>query len=308
VQEKAGACDAWTNAGPAARGCWVCGHSGGDCITHFGTAKGGKIAQHPGLGALFPEIPPSRRPPDFGLHGVKNLVVGGLKAVQAMAQGEGWALARVIRVVQPHLDKARIKAGTCSHSQLLHGDSKALRIEAGAAAELLTSGGWEGMLGDMTDALGDKMDVVKRWWGGLGKTAKVSWKLGFLEEKELRQLKVDLGELTKCHVELGWKVNLWTHLWCDHMYPFARKWGGVGFFACFAVEERHKRFKRDVRHSMKGMVNRWGDNGWVVVVGNDNIDHNLLGRGYNVWSRSWTRQRAAHWFRRGWVSRRGRKR
>ena len=35
---------------------------------------------------------------------------------------------------------------------------------------------------------------------------------------------------------LNWPKMLWSHLWLDDMYFFARKWRILSKFSCFAME------------------------------------------------------------------------
>ena len=51
------------------------------------------------------------------------------------------------------------------------------------------------------------------------------------------------------HNELQWGKLLWTHLWIDHMYFFAKKWRMLSKFSCFTMEGSHWRLNRMLRNS-----------------------------------------------------------
>ena len=66
----------------------------------------------------------------------------------------------------------------------------------------------------------------------------------------------DLGRLRNpsiamgtAHNELQWGKPLWTHLWIDHVYYFAKKWRILSKFSCFAMEGSHRALKRMLRNS-----------------------------------------------------------
>ena len=66
----------------------------------------------------------------------------------------------------------------------------------------------------------------------------------------------NVGRLHECSIRMG-RAHLvlqrpkllWSHLWIDHLYFFARKWRILTKFACFAMEGSHRRLKRMLRNS-----------------------------------------------------------
>ena len=78
---------------------------------------------------------------------------------------------------------------------------------------------------------------------------------------------------------------LWSHLWIDHMYFFARTWRILSKFSCFAMEGSHRRLKRMLRHS-GGLSLLCGCLGVQVVVDNHTIDDSLRAEGWDVTKRS----------------------
>ena len=85
----------------------------------------------------------------------------------------------------------------------------------------------------------------------------------------------------KAHLVLQWPKLLWSHLWIDHMYFFARKWRILSKFSCFAMEGIHRRLKRMLRNC-RGLGLLRGRLGVQVVVDNHTIDDNLLREGWDV--------------------------
>ena len=95
----------------------------------------------------------------------------------------------------------------------------------------------------------------------------------------------DLGQLRNhgiatgtAHNELQWGKLLWTHLWIDHMYYFAKKWGILSKFSYFATEGSHRRLKCMLRNS-GGLSLLRGRLGVQVVVDNHTIDDSLWSHG-----------------------------
>ena len=64
---------------------------------------------------------------------------------------------------------------------------------------------------------------------------------------------------------LQWPKLLWSHVWIDHMYFFARKWRILSKFSCFAMEGSHHKLKRTLRNS-GGLSLLRGRLGVLVVV------------------------------------------
>ena len=102
----------------------------------------------------------------------------------------------------------------------------------------------------------------------------------------------DLGRLRRhsiamgaAHYELQWGKLLWTHLWINHMYFFAKKWRTLSKFSCFALEGSHRRLKRMLRNS-GGLSLLRGRLGVQVVVDNHTIDDSLWSHGWDATKRA----------------------
>ena len=87
------------------------------------------------------------------------------------------------------------------------------------------------------------------------------------------------------HNELQWGKLLWTHLWIDHMYFFAKKWIILSNFSCFAMEGSHRRLKRMLRSSGSLSLLQ-GRLGVQVVVDNHTIDDSLWWHGWDATKRA----------------------
>ena len=87
------------------------------------------------------------------------------------------------------------------------------------------------------------------------------------------------------HNELQWGKLLWTHLWIDHMYYFAKKWRMLSKFSCFTMEGSHRRLKRMLRNS-GGLSLLRGRLGVQVVVDNHTIDDSLWSHGCDATKRA----------------------
>ena len=85
----------------------------------------------------------------------------------------------------------------------------------------------------------------------------------------------------KAHLLLEWPKLLWSHLWIDHMYFFARQWRNLSKFSCFAMAGGHRRLKRMLRNS-GGLSLLHGRLGVQVVVDNHTIDDSLCAEGWVV--------------------------
>ena len=96
----------------------------------------------------------------------------------------------------------------------------------------------------------------------------------------------DLGRLQNHGIAMGTAHNelqrgklLWTLLWIDHMYYFAKKWRILSKVSCFAMEGSHRRLKRILRKRAGRSLLR-GRPEVQVVVDNHTIDDSL-------WSHWW---------------------
>ena len=97
----------------------------------------------------------------------------------------------------------------------------------------------------------------------------------------LRNHSITMGT---AHNELQWGKLLWTHLWIDHMYYFAKKWRILSKFSCFAMEGSHRRVKRMSRNSEDLSLLRGGPR-VQLVVDNHTIDDSLWSHGRDATKR-----------------------
>ena len=74
-------CGAFTSKAESITVCWLCGRNRRDCLAAFGTGTCPLLERSTWSGMLLQSIPPSRRPPDFGLHGVHRNVHAGLEGL-----------------------------------------------------------------------------------------------------------------------------------------------------------------------------------------------------------------------------------
>ena len=78
--------------------------------------------------------------------------------------------------------------------------------------------------------------------------------------------------------KLQWGKLLWTHLWIDHMYFFAKKWRILSKISSFAMGWSHRRLKRMLRNS--GGLSLLRGRLWVqVAVDNPTTDDSLVAHG-----------------------------
>ena len=81
-----------------------------------------------------------------------------------------------------------------------------------------------------------------------------------------------------------------AYMWVHHMYAYVARWGTIARFSCFALEGSHVRLRRLLRNS--GRVSLLNDrSGLQCVVDNHTLDDNLRKEGWEVESRSVTKQR-----------------
>ena len=106
-----------------------------------------------------------------------------------------------------------------------------------------------------------------------------AWRSAWFSGADLGRLWNHSIAMGATHNELRWGNLLWTHLWIDHMYYFAKKWRTLSKFSCFPMQGSHRRLKRMLRKS-GGLSLLRGRLGVQVVVDNHTIDHSL-------WSHRW---------------------
>ena len=117
----------------------------------------------------------------------------------------------------------------------------------------VVGGGWE--------------SVCNTWWENFANMCVFAWRSAWFSG-------ADLGRLRRHSIAMGTAPNelqcgklMWTHLWIDHMYLFAKKWRILSKFSCFAMEGSYWRLKRMLRNSGSPSLLR-GTLGVQVVVDN----------------------------------------
>ena len=112
-----------------------------------------------------------------------------------------------------------------------------------------------------------------------------AWRTSWLFGADLERLRECSIAMCKAHLLLEWPNLLWSHLWIDHMYFFARQWKNLSKFSCFAMEGGRRRLKRMLRNSGVLSLLR-GRLGVQVVVDTHTIDDSLREEGWDVAKRS----------------------
>ena len=78
----------------------------------------------------------------------------------------------------------------------------------------------------------------------------------------------------RAHLLLQWPHLLWSQMWIDHMYFFARKWRLLSKLSCFAMERSHRKLECMLGNS-GGLSFLHGRLGVLVVVDNHTIGDSL---------------------------------
>ena len=98
----------------------------------------------------------------------------------------------------------------------------------------------------------------------------------------------DVGRVHHCSIRMGeahlvfvWPKLLWSHLWINHKFFFARKWRILSRFSCFAMDGSHRRQNRFARNS-GGLSLLRCRLGVQVVVDNHTIDCGLRRERWDV--------------------------
>ena len=135
--------------------------------------------------------------------------------------------------------------------------------------------------------VGDRLwgDVCTEWWDNFAKMCVYAWQTGWLSGGDVGRLRECSIRMGKAHLPLQWPKLLWSYLWSDHMYFFARKWRILSKYSCFAMEGSHRRLKRMVCNS-GGLSLLRGHLGVEVVVDNHTIGDSLCREGWDVTKRS----------------------
>ena len=85
----------------------------------------------------------------------------------------------------------------------------------------------------------------------------------------------------EAHLQLRWGKLLWSQLWIDHMFFFARQWQILSKVVCFAMVGSQRQ--------LKGMLCNSGDLSLLrsmVVLDNHTIDDSLRREGWDPTKRS----------------------
>ena len=319
AQVALGGCDGWNSVSLSAVVCWLCGHNREMCLQLFGEGEGKLLETFEWTGVCLPSIPPSARPPDYGLHGVHRVVVNGLHGLLgALQEHHGWSKGRACRWVQFYLNPVRLAARTAGPQECeqIPSDLTSLRLEQGAAAEWVKVEGWDCIIQQLVvdrllqtlvefeGAMVPWTDAFRAWGEGVGVSAAVAWQKGVLVQRDVAKLDRALKCMGRAHTACYMDIVLWVHLWVDHMVPWAKRWGSISAFAAFKGEGRHQPLKAEIRKrsfkggAKKGKLGRTRRRGhrvgrtWREVIRGDNLDWGLYAQGFSVWQKSWTKQEA----------------
>ena len=251
-------CANFTKEADTSSVCWVCGSNRATVLQGFGTCGmiDREIVDVLPFGAIMHHVPPAQRIPDFGLHGVCRVALCGLYGVaRGLEKCLGWPRGKATKWVQDVVDGARLASRTATQCTLRSEKSNAkgkVRLEATTAVYFMRHNMWEVLLskleetGEMATWVVDGLlwvSLCRKWWGAFQVGCRFAWQSAFFSGAalwELREASCTMGDV---HLTLGFSKVLWSHLWIDHMYTFARKWRNLANFACFAMEGSHRRLK-----------------------------------------------------------------
>ena len=167
-------------------------------------------------------------------------------------------------------------------------------MECAAAIHFMRNRGWEKIIDACLEQpsvrqhqVGEKSweSVCKTWWENFASMCVYAWRSAWFSGADLGRLPNHSIAMGAAHNELHWGKLLWTHLWIDHMYYFAKKWRILSKFSCFAMEGSHRRLKRMLRNS-GGLSLLRGRLGVQVVVDNHTIDDSLWLHGRDATKRA----------------------
>ena len=294
-------CQNWKAESPGATVCWVCMRNRALCLATFGTASAidGNWEPAVAISAIYRTIMSDRRVPDYGLHGVLRVLLCAVNGTRDLVvQLTGKAPATVARtMLQPVLDEARLAARTCTRASLNNDKANSkgkVRMECAAAIHFMRNKGWEKIIDACLEQpsvrqhqVGGKSweSVCKTWWENFASMCVYAWRSAWFSGADLGRLRNHSIAMGAAHNELQWGKLLWTHLWIDHMYYFAKKWRILSKFSCFAMEGSHRRLKRMLRNS-GGLSLLRGRLGVQVVVDNHTIDDSLWLHGWDATKRA----------------------
>ena len=188
-------------------------------------------------------------------------------------------------------------ARTCTRASLNNDKANSkgkVRMECAAAIHFMRNRGWEKIIDACLEQpsvrqhqVGGKSweSVCKTWWENFASMCVYAWRSAWFSGADLGRLRNHSIAMGAAHNELQWGKLLWTHLWINHMYYFAKKWRILSKFSCFAMEGSHRRLKRMLRNS-GGLSLLRGRLGVQVVVDNHTIDDSLWLHGWDATKRA----------------------
>jgi hypothetical protein len=302
-------CAGFNSTKPGACVCHACGKDNAEVKALFGL---GSTIAHVGFErglsakAILACIPPDRRIPDYGLHGVARVLVCALNGMVRLMQEtrvrrglSNMSLAACRQKLQETLDVARVASG-CRTPSEIRGETRnvGLRIETGAALHLMRKKArWAPLIRDI------RLKDLDTWFQGFATTCDLVWKKEPFVPEDLDIMLKALKGMGRVHVSLGFKVVLWSHWWIDHMYAYACTWNILSVFSCFRMEGSHRALKARLRNSGgTSKIREKGPNGIMGIVDGDTLDLTLREKGYHTRGkrcRSWYWQ-PANWEVGGW--------
>ena len=131
------------------------------------------------------------------------------------------------------MDAIRIRARTVTGQDVVGEEREGVHINKSAAGQWIKAQGWESIADELPNSNLWQHDIVHnalrvpwgegfRQWGVLlGRTANLVCEKGFLTATKVNELKDDLNVMGALHRALGLSINLWPHLWGDHMVEVA---------------------------------------------------------------------------------------
>ena len=167
-------------------------------------------------------------------------------------------------------------------------------MECAAAIHFMRNRGWEKVMDAclqhpsvrQNQVAGQSWEsVCETWWENFASMCVFAWHSAWFLGADLGRLRRHSIAMCAAHNELQWGKLVWTHLWIDHMYFFAKKWRILSKFSCFAMHGSHRRLKSMLRNS-GGLSLLRGRLGVQVVVDNHTIDDSLAAHGWDATKRA----------------------
>ena len=213
--------------------------------------------------ALTPEVPPPMHPcmhPGhrqqwFGVLLYPHILLCGINGTwDLVVQLTGKARATLARtMLQSILDEARLATKTCTRASLTNEKANRkgkVRMECAAAMHFMWNWGWEKVIDACLQhpsvrqhqVAGKSWEsVCNTWWENFASMCVFAWRSAWFSGADFWRLRRHSIAMGAAHNELQWGKLLWTHLWLDHMYFFAKKWRILSKFSCFAMEGSHRK-------------------------------------------------------------------